>query len=199
MNVQSISDEKCIYLLHGFATAPKHPSDKADALQSVFHLPVKQIGYDSAGSFEDNFTSLKAQVNMPAKYFVGTSLGAFYASKLAEHFYTEYAAAPIMLNPCHNPFAIMHEALGQHTNYVTNQTFEFTKQALDSYRDIPFIDEQITMPRYVFLNMDDELIDAHETTRLYGHRLNLMSFPHGGHRFENIASEQVASALLTVT
>ncbi len=190
--------ERCVYLLHGFATAPKYPSEKADALEVALKLPVKQIGYDSAGCYADNIAALRAQVDTPAGFFVGTSLGGFYAARLAEYYYDEFAAPPIMLNPCHNPFAIMHEALGQHINYVTNQTFEFTRQALESYRDVPFMDEKIHMPRYVLLNMDDELIDAHETKGLYGQKLKLISFPHGGHRFENIVSEEVMRALQSI-
>ncbi len=189
------SSGRCIYLLHGFATAPKYPSEKADVLASVFRCPVQQIGYDSAACFEDNFISLQQQVDRPAKYFAGTSLGAFYASKLAEFFYDTYAAAPIMLNPCHNPFEIMAEALGQYTNFVTNESFEFTQQALNSYRNIPFIDMHHNIPRYVLLNMDDELIDARETNKLYAHRVKMVSFKQGGHRFENIASDEVMKAL----
>ena len=191
----SDSSKTCIYLLHGFATAPKYPSEKSDVLESVFKLEVKQIAYDSAASFEDNFLKLKQQVDTPPKFFVGTSLGAFYASQLAEYFYEKYAAAPILLNPCHNPFEIMDDALGQHTNYVTEKTFEFRQQALDSYRNIPFIHAENDMPRFILLNMDDELIDAQQTVKLYADVLSLFAFQQGGHRFENIGSDEVVCAL----
>ncbi|MDQ6995341.1 MAG: hypothetical protein Q9M18_07075 [Mariprofundaceae bacterium] len=57
------SPNTCIYLLHGFASAPKYPSDKADVLEAVFKLPMKQIVYDSAASFADNMLKLKGQID----------------------------------------------------------------------------------------------------------------------------------------
>jgi len=51
-----------VYLLHGFASAPKYPSDKADVLAAVFGLEVKQIAYDSAAGFGDNMTQLKGRI-----------------------------------------------------------------------------------------------------------------------------------------
>jgi len=188
----------CIYLLHGFASAPKYPSDKADVIASVFHLPVKQMAYDSAASFTENFSRLQDQVDVKPKFFIGTSLGAFYASKLAEHYDDTFAASPIMLNPCHNPFEILAGALGEQQNFATGESFRFEQHALDSYRDVPFIDFGKNIPRVVLLNMDDELIDATETKRLYERKLKIISFAHGGHRFKNISSDEVVHALKSI-
>ncbi len=65
-------------------------------------------------------------------------LQAFYASKLSEVFYERHAAMPIMLNPCHNPVASLDSHKGMNTNFVTGESFEFTEQAIASYRDMPF-------------------------------------------------------------
>jgi len=186
---------KCIYLLHGFASAPKYPSNKSDVLERVFELPVKQLRYDSSASFHQNFEKLKKQVDIDPLFFVGTSLGGFYASKLAEYFYAQKTSMPIMLNPCHNPAEVLKVGIGSHINFVTNTIFELTDATIASYRDIPFIDSSLEVPRWILLNMDDELINANETKRLFDDKLAIFSFKSGGHRFENIDSEEVIEAL----
>jgi len=185
---------EAVYLLHGFASAPKCPSEKADVLERVFELPVKQLSYESGDSFQDNFKALMAQVDTPPLFFAGTSLGAFYASKLAERFH-EQATMPIMLNPCHNPVAVLKKMIGSNKNFVSGESFELTVEAVASYRDIPFIDTSIVLPRWILLNRDDELLDASETEALYQDKLEIMTFERGGHRFENITSTEVVSAL----
>jgi len=189
---------KCIYLLHGFASAPKYPSDKADALEKVFKLPVRQLAYDSSATFADNFEKLKAQITVFPQYFVGTSLGAFYASKLSELLYDEHAAETIMLNPCHNPYEMLAYEVGEHTNFVTAECFTFSQEALDSYQSVPFIDESKSVGRWVLINMDDELIDSRDTKKLYDSKLAVITFEHGGHRFKNISDNEVAKELLRI-
>jgi len=189
--------DACIYLIHGFASAPKYPSDKADALARVFEMPVKQLGYDSAALFEDNMVALKAQVDAPPQFFVGTSLGAFYAAQLADA-YDPHIATPILLNPCHDPAASLKSSAGMHTNFATGDDFELTEAAIHSYRGIPFIETSKTLPGWILLNMDDELIDAHETQSLYQDKLEVIPFEHGGHRFENIGSAEVTAALARI-
>lgn len=195
MTAKQTSSKTCVYLLHGFASAPKYPSDKADVLEAVFERPVKQIAYDSAAIFVDNMLQLKAQLDVAPHVFVGTSLGGFYANKVAEFFYSEFTAASIMLNPCHDPAGMLVHALGEHINYATDTTFTFTEQALASYQGVALMDEHVTIPRTMLLNMDDERIDSAKTVRLYQDKLRIYSFAHGGHRFENIASHEVLSAL----
>ena len=195
MTAKQLSSKTCVYLLHGFASAPKYPSDKANALAAVFELPVKQIAYDSAANFMDNMAQLKTQIDVAPHVFVGTSLGGFYANKLAEFFYSEYTAASAMLNPCHDPAEMLVNVLGEHINYATDETFIFTEQALVSYQGVRLMDALITMPRAMLLNKDDERIDSATTMQLYQDKLRIFSFGHGGHRFENIASHEVLSAL----
>jgi len=184
-----------IYLIHGFASAPKYPSDKAEVLARVFRMPVQQLAYDSGASFEDNLAELKRQVQAPPLFFVGTSLGAFYASKLAELFYDEHASLPIMLNPCHYPAMMLKASVGTHTNFATGEDFCLREEVLHSYHGVPLIDEAKVMPRWILLNMDDALIDAKNTQALYQDKLEVISFETGGHRFENIGSDEVISAL----
>jgi len=184
-----------IYLIHGFASGTKASSEKVKVLEQVFGLPVKQLSYDSAASYQDNFSVLKGQVDTEPLFFVGTSLGAFYASRLSEAFYEQHAAMPIMLNPCHNPVASLEARKGMNTNFVTGESFELTGKAIASYLDVPFIDTSLIMPRWILLNMDDEQINAHETQLLYRATLEVFSFEHGGHRFENIASDEAVATL----
>lgn len=195
LNVSRAAIKECVYLIHGFASAPKFPSDKVSVLEQVFALPVVQLRYNSGAGFASNMEALKAQVRLPPLFFVGTSLGAFYASHLAEHFYAEHACMPIMLNPCHNPAELLHDSVGEHVNFATGERFFLSDVSVDSYRALPLMHANIQMPRWILLNMDDELIDAEQTQALFKNQLEVMTFPSGGHRFENIGSDDVVSAL----
>jgi len=197
MKEQSYYDNgaQIIYLIHGFASAPKSPSDKADVLERVFEMPVRQLEYNSGAMYEDNMEALKAQVCRQPLFFVGTSLGGFYASKLAEHFYDEHACMPIMLNPCHTPATVLKDSIGRNTNFATNEDFHLSDKAVNSYLNVPLIDNSKVIPRWILLNLDDELIDANETHALFKDKLEVIAFKRGGHRFENIATEEVTAAL----
>lgn len=185
----------CIYLIHGFASAPKYLPVKADVLQSVFGESVKQLCYDSSQTFQSNMDALIKQVDDAPLIFVGTSLGAFYASKLAEYFYARNGCAAIFLNPCHSPYETLGALKGINTNFATGENFNLIDEAISSYQNIPFIHSVMVLPRYMLLNMDDELIDASETEERYKNNLQVIAFEHGGHRFENIASDEVTTAL----
>jgi len=189
----------CIYLIHGFASAPKYPSVKADVLQSVFGESVKQLCYDSSQTFHSNMDALKKQVDDSPLIFVGTSLGAFYASKLAEFFYARDGCVAIFLNPCHSPCETLDALKGLNTNFSTGEHFNLTEQVISSYQNISFIDHAMILPRYILLNMDDELIDALETKERYKNALQVITFEHGGHRFENIALDEVTKALKEIS
>ncbi|MDQ7005507.1 MAG: YqiA/YcfP family alpha/beta fold hydrolase [Ghiorsea sp.] len=179
-----------IYMIHGFASGAKYPNAKADIFEAVFGLPVQQMGYDSAATFAENMVILHRQVNEVPHIMIGTSLGAFYASQLAEH-YAKQVQLLLMLNPCHTPAEILKDAVGAHENFATGESFEFTHAALKSYADIPFVDERISLNRRVMVNLDDELIDAQRTMDLFGDVVDITSFATGGHRFENIGSQYV--------
>lgn len=184
----------CIYLLHGFSSAPKYPNAKADIFEEIFELPVQQVGYDSAATFAENMGGLKSQVKATPTIIIGTSLGAFYASKLAEY-YVDQVKLLLMLNPCHTPSEILQHAVGTHENFATGESFEFTQAVLQSYAGIAFVDGSVALNRRVMLNMDDELIDSQKTIDLFGDVLDMTSFAKGGHRFENLGSQEVLDFL----
>ena len=185
-------------MIHGFASGAKHPNAKADIFEEVFGLPVQQIEYDSAASFAENMVALHRQVDAVPHIMIGTSLGAFYASQLSEHYaehYAEQVQLLLMLNPCHTPAEILKDAVGVHENFVTGESFEFTHTALQSYAGIPFMDSNIALNRHVLVNLDDDLIDGQRTMDLFGDAVSVTSFPTGGHRFENLADKEVTGFL----
>ncbi len=187
-------DESMIYMIHGFASGAKHPNAKAELFEDVFGLPVQQIGYDSAASFAENMVALHRQVDAVPHIMIGTSLGAFYASQISEH-YAEQVQLLLMLNPCHSPAEILKHAVGEHENFVTGESFEFTHAALQSYAGIPFMDSNMALNRHVLVNLDDDLIDGQRTMDLFGDIVEVTSFASGGHRFENLADKEVTGFL----
>jgi len=186
--------EEMIYMIHGFASGPKYPNEKAAVFEKVFGLPVKQIVYDSAATFAENIVALRKQIESTPKIIIGTSLGAFYASKLAED-YAGQVRLLLLLNPCHTPSDILKHAVGAHESFATGESFVFTEHALQSYAKEAFVNPKLCLNRQVMLNMDDDLIDSQRTIDLFADVLDITSFEIGGHRFENIGSNEVMDAL----
>jgi len=186
--------EEMIYMIHGFASGPKYPNEKADVFEKEFGLTVKQIAYDSAATFTENMVVLRSQIEPIPKVIIGTSLGAFYASKLAED-YAEQVRLLLLLNPCHTPSEILKHAVGAHENFATGESFVFTEHVLKSYAGEDFVNPVLALNRQVMLNMDDDLIDSQHTIDLFADVLDITSFEVGGHRFENIGSNEVMDAL----
>jgi len=186
-----------IYMIHGFASGPKHPNEKADIFEKVFGLPVTQIAYDSAATFAENMIVLRKQITTKPVIIIGTSLGAFYASKLAE-VYAEQVELLLMLNPCHTPSEILKHAVGEHENFATGESFVFTEDVLQSYASEAFVNPRLSLNRQVILNMDDDLIDSQHTIDLFADVLDTTSFQAGGHRFENLGSSEVMDALNSI-
>ena len=58
--------------------------------------------------------------------FVGSSLGGFYATWLAER----YDAKAVMINPSVRPFTDLERYLGPQRNLYTGEAYELTRDAL---------------------------------------------------------------------
>jgi predicted esterase YcpF (UPF0227 family) len=93
---------------------------------------------------------------------IGSSLGGFYATWLAEH----HDARAVLLNPAVRPYALLHPYLGPQTNLYTGAGYEFTERHLAELRALEV--ERITPERYLLLvETGDEVLDYRDATRKY--------------------------------
>lgn len=86
---------------------------------------------------------------------IGSSLGGYYATWLAER----YDCRAVLINPAVNPYELLRNHLGTNTNFYTGEHYELTEEHIEQLRelDVP----QITKPdRYLLmLQTGDEVLD----------------------------------------
>jgi uncharacterized protein len=94
---------------------------------------------------------------------VGSSLGGFYATHLAEHF----GARAALINPTVHPWADLVPYVGPQTNLYTGESFEVTAAHLDALRALAVA--RITRPERLFLlvRSGDEVLPWRDAVAFY--------------------------------
>jgi len=95
--------------------------------------------------------------------FVGSSLGGFYATHLAERF----GARAAMINPAVRPYDALLPSLGVQTNLYTGEAFEVTLEHMQELRAMAVA--RISRPERCFLLVEtgDEVLDYREAVAFY--------------------------------
>ena len=170
-----------IIYIHGFNSYIG--STTCAKLRTLDLMDTFEIGYPSDGLFEDNLNSLRAQyAQLPPDdtILVGTSLGGFYISQLADLL---GIIAIVMINPVIHPETDLAQFTGQNKNFCTHEKYIFTEEALHSYHEFRDM-RQISITRHLLLAMGDTLLNPINAREYYdGYaELHLMN---GGHRLED--------------
>src|SRR3989449_5786102 len=94
--------------------------------------------------------------------FVGSSLGGFYATYLAER----HGAKAVLLNPAIDPHVGLRAYLGPQRNLHTGASYELSEAHLREWRN--FYTERITPQRYLLLvETGDEVLDYRNAVARY--------------------------------
>lgn len=156
--------------LHGFRSSPlstksqiMHRALQAQGLAADWHCPQLDIHPERA---IQQCIELIEQHHQPGQPLVimGSSLGGFYATYLAEQW---PEARCIALNPVVHAARDLAHYVGPLTNFHTGEPFEFTQADVDALAT--FEVERITHPqRYLLIAATgDELLDWREMTAHY--------------------------------
>jgi hypothetical protein len=143
-----------IVYLHGFNSSPH--SHKAQVLGR--YLAERGLAHRYACPALPPLASgaiavIEQQVG-PGVCFVGSSLGGFYATCLAER----HGAPAVLINPAIEPHVGLHAYLGPQRNLHTGETYELTEAHLDEWRELYV--PRITPARYLLLvETGDEVLD----------------------------------------
>jgi hypothetical protein len=177
-----------IVYLHGFRSSPA--SVKATQLREfvarlpappALHVPALQHRPSLAMREVDAWVERQGRQNVT---FVGSSLGGFYATRLAERF----DARAVMINPAVRPCDALAPSLGMQTNLHTGERFEVTREHMDELRSMAVA--RITRPaRYLLLvETGDEILDYREAVAFYA---GAFQYVHGGgdHSFTQFAAQ----------
>jgi len=87
--------------------------------------------------------------------FIGSSLGGYYATWLADR----YDRPAVLVNPAIKPYELLQDYLGPNINHYTGESYELTYEHIQQLKQLDI--EYITKPhRYlVMLQTGDEVLD----------------------------------------
>jgi predicted esterase YcpF (UPF0227 family) len=180
---------KTLVYLHGFVSSPQSRkavmlgdyvrnvvTDIAYMVPELHHRPsraVEQIAAAVRGTAPEDLT------------FVGSSLGGFYATVMAERIGCRAA----LLNPAVHPHRHFARYIGPQRNLYTGEAFELT---MDHVKDLHALDPPaITRPEryWLFVETGDEILDYREAVAYYDGALH--SVTRGGDHALNSFPEHV--------
>ena len=94
---------------------------------------------------------------------VGSSLGGYYATYLAERF----GVRAVLINPAVKPYEGLRAYLGPQRNLYTGEAYELTEQHLDELRALE-VDQPTRAERYyLMVTTGDEVLDYRVAERKY--------------------------------
>jgi uncharacterized protein len=115
---------------------------------------------------------------------VGSSLGGFYATHLAER----YGAKAVLINPAVRPFEDLTQHLGPQRNLYTGEEYELTREHFAELAALK-VDRITKAQRYFLLvQTGDEILDWRDAVAFYG---GAWQFVHGGgdHSFRDFDAQ----------
>lgn len=156
-----------ILYLHGFRSSPQ--SFKARLLQERLHALGRSADYlcpqlpASPRAAMQLAQNLIADTDPAQLTLIGSSLGGYYATKLAEQF----GCRALLLNPAITPAQGLDKQIGITTAWHSDETFEFKLEYIDQLAEIAVA--VITRPERYFLiaATGDEVLDWRAMTAHY--------------------------------
>jgi uncharacterized protein len=131
-----------------------------------------------------------AQVDRSELTVIGSSLGGFYATWLAE----QTGCRAVLLNPAVKPPRDLEKYIGMHTQYHSDAPFEFKREYIAELEALAIA--RITQPQRYFLiaATGDEVLDWHEMVGHYpqARQLVIEGSDHGISEFADYADAVLA-------
>jgi predicted esterase YcpF (UPF0227 family) len=150
--------------IHGFNSSPA--SSKAQLVKSrmegmgrgaQFAVPALPHSPAQAAALLDALAT-----RHPGAALIGSSLGGYYATWLAE----KHDLRAVLLNPAVRPYELLSAHVGVQQNLYTGERYEFTVRHVEELRALEVAD--ITPARYLLLAAtDDEVLDYRSAVARY--------------------------------
>jgi predicted esterase YcpF (UPF0227 family) len=155
--------------LHGFNSAPQSVKGQMLARAAAalpypprFHLP--QLPHRPAQAMREVCEWIDRQaLRRDELALIGSSLGGFYATHLAE----KYGARAVVINPAIRPHEDLRPYVGRQRNLYTGEEYDVTPAHFDELAALAV--PRITRPERYFLlvRTGDELLDWREAVAFY--------------------------------
>ena len=159
-----------ILYLHGFASCGE--GNKSSVLKARFGVE-NVIAPDAISSTEKMLESSKFDI------LIGSSLGGYYATYLAE----KYRMKAVLLNPSTQPWKTLASYVGWQKRFCDEEVFEFKSIYLEQLQVLQTAPDK---GKYLLLlQSKDEVLDYTKAQSLYNTHQVIVEYG-GNHRFENI-------------
>ena len=157
-----------ILYLHGFNSSPA--SFKSQLMQQYMDenglgkyidIPaIPPVPQDAINLLESRAEQINDEYGLCV---VGSSLGGFYATWLAEKF----GCCAVLINPAVRPHLLLRKYLGENVNYHTSEKWIFEETHIEQLRHLDV--DSITQPeRYlVMVQTGDETLDYRDALEKY--------------------------------
>jgi len=170
-----------IIYIHGFAGSGM--SSKAKILKDEFKeydFLAPSLSYVPSLAIETLKELISSFLKYDKVYLIGSSLGGYYATYLAEYF----SIPVVLINPAVNPQDTLNQYLGQNNNLYDNSYYEWNKKHMDMLKT--YAVKNITSKLYfLLLQKGDELLNYKEAIYKYENASSIV-INGGSHRFEYI-------------
>lgn len=155
-----------LFYIHGFNSSPQ--SAKARLLGDAvcakagvrYHVPALPYNPQQARAILEDaiLQCLPEPVGL-----VGSSMGGFYGTYMAEKFDLPL----VLINPAVRPFELLRDYLGENENIYTGEKYSFTEEHIQQLKDLDV--ESLTRPeRYLLLTQTgDEVLDYRQGVEKY--------------------------------
>lgn len=156
--------------LHGFNSSPGSHKTlllkrylEQRGLAAKYACPALPHWPDQAiAAIESEMVRAESEMRGEAITFVGSSLGGFYATHLAEKHFTK----AVLINPAVHPHTGLRPLLGPQQNLYTGERYELTEQHFAQWERL-FV-PKVTPERYLLLvESGDEVLDYREAVEKY--------------------------------
>jgi len=174
-----------LLFIHGFLSSPA--SQKAQQVAAWckqhhsaidYHCPALSAYPDESIEVLENI--VQSYTSKPI-YIIGSSLGGYYATYLAE----KYGLKAVLVNPAVEPFNSIDAYLDiDLKNYHNEEVYRLNRTHMESLRSIYV--EEITKPEnyWLMVQTGDETLDYRQAVKKY--KLCLSTIEQGGdHSFQN--------------
>ena len=166
-----------ILYLHGFASCGK--GNKSSALQAYFGAD-NVIALDLPPSPIDAISAIEGILGSSNfDLLIGSSLGGFYATYLAE----KYKMKAVLINPSTQPWETLAAYVGWQKRFCDEEVFEFKPIYLEQLKTLQSVPQKGDY--LLLLQSEDEVLDYTKAQSLYNKHKVIVEYG-GNHRFENI-------------
>lgn len=170
--------------LHGFNSSPQSDKGLATARYIAKHFPQLSFFQPQLPATPAAAMTLLIEIVEQALakgeslHFIGSSLGGYFASYLAE----TYGGRAVLINPAVTPYALFDDFIGQQYNPYTDETYQILPE---HKQEVALYDTEVILnpERFlVLLQSGDEVLDYQQAVNKY-HCCQLLIEAGGDHSF----------------